>query len=84
MSRYVKRYLVNHAYYSYIATVWSASKKRPKRAETFLNLICDPVYRKARYDEVGWKVSIQDLWNGLCVIYTEYIHLGFSKAFSQW
>jgi hypothetical protein len=74
MSRYVKRYLVHHAYQSYITTPWRCPKARWRRAKNFLNLVCDPGYRTVRLAEVGQEAAVEDLWNGLRVIYTEYIH----------
>ncbi|MCB0164827.1 MAG: CHAT domain-containing protein [Anaerolineae bacterium] len=74
LPRYVRRYLVHHAYESYSATAWRNSEARIRRADSYLNLICDPGYRTVRLAEVGLEESIQDLWNGLRVIYTEHIH----------
>jgi len=74
MSSYVKRYLSYHAYQSYYHTLWRYPDARQRRAEDFLNLICDPGFRTVRLIEAGQKASVQDLWNGLRIIYTEYIH----------
>jgi hypothetical protein len=71
--RYARRYLVHHTYELYQATDWS-DPKRQQRANDFLNLVCNPGYRTVRLVEVGQEATVQDLWNGLRVIYTEYIH----------
>lgn len=74
MSRYVKRYLAHHGYRSYIATAWRHFNERKERARKFLSLICDPGYRIVRLAEGGLEESLQDLRNGLRVLFTEHIH----------
>lgn len=73
LSSYAKRYLAYHAYESYVTTP-IADSERVHRAGVFLNLICDPVYATYRLKEPGLRAFVQDLWNGLRVIYTEYLH----------
>jgi hypothetical protein len=80
LARYMRRYLSDHAYYSYHYTTWNASDKRQARAKAFLNLVCDPRFRNVRLDEVGQQASLQDIWMGLRVINTEYIHAPKGKS----
>jgi hypothetical protein len=73
MANYVKRYLIDHAYRSYMATAPHEHKTRTRRKEQLLNLICNPGYRTVRYYEIGPRDSIQDLWRGLQVTYKEHL-----------
>lgn len=74
ISRYARRYLVYHAYYSCYYTSWNKLSKRRERAKVFLNLICNSEFRNARLYEVGQRTALQDIWLGLRIIIVEYIH----------
>jgi hypothetical protein len=73
ISRYVRRYLSDHAYNSYFYTPSNDPSKRQKRAKDFLNLTCDRGYRTIRLAEVGLEEALRDVWKGLRVVYTEYL-----------
>jgi hypothetical protein len=72
MVTYVKQYLADHAYLSFI-TSDPETNVFHQRKETFLDLICDPGYRMVRYPIVGPRDAVHDLWHGLEVIYQSYL-----------
>jgi hypothetical protein len=71
-SRYARRYLVDHAYECYRATAARHKKARRRRADDFLNLVCEPGCRTVRLVELRLRAALQDVRRGLYVAFSEY------------
>lgn len=67
---YVRRYLGYHAYERYRRSNGSDQQNRQERAKEFLKLIGEPGFRTVRLAEMGRDAVVQDIKNGLRVIYT--------------
>jgi hypothetical protein len=67
---YVRRYLALHAYEAYRTSGPDASR-RSQRANTFIDLVCDPAFRTVRLVEVGREAALQDIRNVLQVVYAQ-------------
>jgi len=87
-TRYAWLYLADHAYASWRLTIETADgETRHKRANDFLDLICNPGFRTVRLANIGQQTALEDVRRGLYVVITEYFstirnNLRFSKFLS--
>lgn len=74
MAHYIQKFLAYHAYHSCYNTSWRMLNIRRKRAQAYLDLICDSGFRKIRFDRARRQAVLQDIWLGLRIVIAEYIH----------
>ncbi len=67
--QYVRRYLARHAYERYDQAI---GQDRETYANDFLKLICDPAFRLIRFVKMGREASLEDVWDALRIVYTQY------------